>query len=125
MGRFVEKLETAHTGGGCMLDLLHLVDGRVLGVNDECVVLYPSYDAYQHGDADGNFDFPLVERAPLPDVVALPRAAAFIDDWQAREDADVFALATGESLVVTAQELRISLDADPASAQVLSLRPVR
>ncbi len=40
-GQFVERVFTENTGGGCMVDLIILKDGRVIGLYDEVVVLYP------------------------------------------------------------------------------------
>lgn len=37
---YIEKVETIDAGGGCMVDLIYLKDGRVIGLNDECAVLY-------------------------------------------------------------------------------------
>lgn len=47
---YVEKVETDHTGGGVMVDYVHLKNGQVLGVSDECVVLYDSEDAIHEGE---------------------------------------------------------------------------
>lgn len=43
---YIKKIDTVNTGGGCMVDLIHLHDGRVIGLNDECAVLYESLDAF-------------------------------------------------------------------------------
>ena len=43
---YIQKIDTVNTGGGCMVDLIHLHDGRVIGLNDECAVLYESLDAF-------------------------------------------------------------------------------
>lgn len=40
MGRYIKKIECLNTGGGCMVDYLILESGKVIGINDECVVLY-------------------------------------------------------------------------------------
>lgn len=42
----VVKLETVNTGGGCLVDLITLSNGMVLGVNEECVCLYPNEAAF-------------------------------------------------------------------------------
>jgi hypothetical protein len=52
-------LETEHiravssweSGGGIVIDIIELADGRVLGVTDESVVLYSSLEALQEGQA--------------------------------------------------------------------------
>jgi hypothetical protein len=42
IGSFIEKVTTLDTGGSCDVDFVHLPDGRVIGINDECIVLYES-----------------------------------------------------------------------------------
>lgn len=41
----IEKVETHHTGGGCMVDILTLPNGKIVAVSDEYVGLYDSVDA--------------------------------------------------------------------------------
>lgn len=50
----VAAITEAQTGGNCMVSLVTLADGRVLGINDECVVLYRSMDDFENdmGDVD-------------------------------------------------------------------------
>lgn len=43
---YVSHITTENTGGGCMVDFIHLTDGRVLTLGDEAVGLYPSKDAF-------------------------------------------------------------------------------
>ena len=43
---YIKGLSSENTGGGCMVDFVHLWDGRVLGINGECVCLYPNYEAF-------------------------------------------------------------------------------
>jgi hypothetical protein len=47
---YVTKVETVNTGGNCMVDLIHLPDGRVVGINDECVVVYPDESDFHSGE---------------------------------------------------------------------------
>ena len=47
---FIKESFTMNTGGDCMVDFLTLTDGKVIGVNDECIVLYPSMDAFMSGE---------------------------------------------------------------------------
>ena len=47
---FVDHIITENTGGGTMLDLIVLQDGRVLGVNEECVVAYSSLHEFYSGE---------------------------------------------------------------------------
>ena len=46
---FIEAVTTENTGGGTMVDFVILKDGRILGVNDDCVCLYNSMEHfYEH-----------------------------------------------------------------------------
>ena len=40
--KHIEKLETWNTGGGCMVDIIYLPNGKVLALSDEYVGLYNS-----------------------------------------------------------------------------------
>ena len=44
--KHIKKTESVNTGGGCYVDLLYLEDGRVIGVTDDCLVVYDSIDAF-------------------------------------------------------------------------------
>jgi hypothetical protein len=46
---YVREVITENTGGGCMVDYIKLKNGRVIGISDECVVLYESEEAAQDG----------------------------------------------------------------------------
>lgn len=46
MHEYIVKIETLNTGGGCMVDVIHLPDGRVIGINDECAVLYANMNDF-------------------------------------------------------------------------------
>lgn len=45
---FVDSVEAWEPLGPSSVDLVTLSDGRVLGINDECVVLYPSREAFEN-----------------------------------------------------------------------------
>lgn len=47
---YIDSMETYDSGGHCMIDFVHLKDGKVLGINDECIVLYPSMEAFETHD---------------------------------------------------------------------------
>lgn len=47
----IKGITTWDSGGGIELDLIELVDGRVLCVSDEAVVLYKDMDDLEAGDA--------------------------------------------------------------------------
>ncbi len=48
----VKSVSSWDSGGGVVVDIVELKDGRVLGVTDESVVLYPSMEALEEGEAD-------------------------------------------------------------------------
>ena len=43
---YVKTATCVNTGGGCMVDLLTLEDGRVIGINDEYICLYTDEDQF-------------------------------------------------------------------------------
>ena len=43
---YIKRVFTENTGGGSMVDFVELLDGQILGINDECVVLFESLDAF-------------------------------------------------------------------------------
>lgn len=50
--KFITKQETYHTGGGCMVDVLTLLNGKVLCLSDEYVGLYDSLDDMLEDDGE-------------------------------------------------------------------------
>lgn len=52
---FIDSIHTENTGGGWMVDFVVLKDGRVLGIDDEYVVLYKSMeDFYEYHENKNN-----------------------------------------------------------------------
>jgi hypothetical protein len=49
---YIEKITSEDTGGGVMVDVVHLKDGRCLGITDECVVLCPDFESVFTATAD-------------------------------------------------------------------------
>ena len=47
---YITKIETVNTGGGCMVDFVHLPDDRVIGINSDAIVLYDSMDSFLAAD---------------------------------------------------------------------------
>ena len=43
---YIESVTSSDTGGHCIVDFVILKDGRVLGINDECVCLYKSMEDF-------------------------------------------------------------------------------
>jgi len=98
LGQFIKSISTENTGGGCMVDFIFLLDGRVIGVNDDCVVLYPTLEAFGQGDDDGSFDsFPVID-LPVVEAQALQQQGigTFIQDIQVEYTVDVLTLKSGQ-----------------------------
>jgi len=54
---YITKAETVSTGGNCMVDVLHLNDGRAIILNDEMLTLYTSLAEFmENGGEDGLLD---------------------------------------------------------------------
>jgi len=49
---YIKSISSWDSGGGIVIDIVELKDGRVLGITDESVVLYPSMDTLEEGEAD-------------------------------------------------------------------------
>ena len=46
MTAFIDKVTTYETGGNCPVDFITLKSGRVLGISDDCVVLYDDMEDF-------------------------------------------------------------------------------
>lgn len=46
----IKELASWDSGGGQILDILTLLDGRVLVISDEAVVLYPDMETFESGE---------------------------------------------------------------------------
>lgn len=46
----IESVEAWDSGGGVVLDLVRLNDGRILAISDECVVLYADDEDLLEGE---------------------------------------------------------------------------
>lgn len=50
----IRAVSSWDSGGGIVVDVVELADGRVLGITDESVLLYASLEALEEGEpADG------------------------------------------------------------------------
>ena len=60
---YIKSVQTVNTGGGCMVDYVILADGHVIGLNDDCVVLYASMDDALSGENNNRpaFEIPSVK----------------------------------------------------------------
>jgi hypothetical protein len=58
--QYIEKITSENTGGHCCVDFVHLKDGRVIGINDECAVLYADMNDFWECDTVDRpcFEFP-------------------------------------------------------------------
>jgi hypothetical protein len=48
---YIKSISSWDSGGGIVIDIVELKDGRVLGITDESVVLYPNMDALEEGES--------------------------------------------------------------------------
>lgn len=81
LARHVREVETQDTGGGCVVDVLTLVDGRVLVIADDAIALYASM---AHWQQSGECPEPYIDRhAPIE--VPAPHEALYRCDWFAPE----------------------------------------
>ena len=55
----VVKIRTINTGGNCMVDLLFLEDGKIIGISADVAVLYPSIEDFE--DQTGDEDYPCID----------------------------------------------------------------
>jgi hypothetical protein len=51
--KFITKTFTEYTGGGFYVDFLELKDGRCIGIDEHCIVLYPSFEFFNTNDCHG------------------------------------------------------------------------
>jgi hypothetical protein len=54
---WIKAIEGYETGGNCPVDFIHLHDGRVIGIDNECIVLYESMEAFEEFD---NYEAPFI-----------------------------------------------------------------
>lgn len=106
-GQFVSRIYTENTGGGCMVDFVVLKDGRLIGLNDESVVLYPTLECFYEGDADGNFDFPVFWRPCKKEAACTYTGTlgTYIDSLRMEATVDVLILDTGEAIGIDGESV--------------------
>jgi len=51
---YVRTVSSWDSGGGILLDIVELADGRVLGISEDSVVLYDSIEDLQQGSSSDN-----------------------------------------------------------------------
>ena len=47
----ISEMISVDTGGGFVIDLLTLNDGRVLGIGEDSIVLYDNLDGFENNEA--------------------------------------------------------------------------
>jgi hypothetical protein len=62
--KFVDNTFTENTGGGFMVDFIQLKDGRCIGISEECLVVYPSFNFFQNEDV-GSSNLPIIMFEPM------------------------------------------------------------
>ena len=112
-GQFIKCVSSQNTGGGCMVDFIELHDGRLIGLNDECIVLYPSVDAFYDGDENGEFDeFAMIYRPDAVTQIEKPSLGTYTERLMVEHTVDLLVLDTNEVLGVSGENvcLYASLD---------------
>ena len=51
---YVASIHTGQTGGMCMVDIVVLRSGQVITLNDECLVVWPSLQAWEDSFETGD-----------------------------------------------------------------------
>lgn len=51
--KFIKNTFTEYTGGGCWVDFVELTDGRCIGIDENCLVVYPSFEVFNNGETYG------------------------------------------------------------------------
>ena len=51
---FIASIHTDQTGGMCMVDIVVLRSGQVITLNDECLVVWPSLQAWEDSFETGD-----------------------------------------------------------------------
>ncbi len=54
---YVKSVSSWDSGGGVMVDLIELKDGRVLGISDEVLILYKNMEDLVSGGGDAKRSF--------------------------------------------------------------------
>lgn len=112
--QFVEQVFTENTGGGCMVDFIELKTGQVIGLNDECVVLYPSMGAYREGTVEDFDGFRMFYRPEASTIIDKPRLGAYTDAIVAEATVDLVVLETGEVLGIDGGSVCLYANMDAA-----------
>jgi hypothetical protein len=75
---YIDKLTFENVGGGSMVDFIHLKDGRIIGLNDECAVLYNNMQEFWEcgSDVKPSFDIPPLRRMTDAQMADLAENAA-------------------------------------------------
>ena len=61
---YIEKTFSENTGGGVICDFVILKNGQCIGISNECISLYPSYEAFfeSYGDEPTIYLTPMIVR---------------------------------------------------------------
>ena len=75
---YIDKLTFENVGGGSMVDFIHLKDGRIIGLNDECAVLYQNMEEFWNctAEAKPSFELPPLRRMTDAQMADLAQNAA-------------------------------------------------
>lgn len=59
--KHIKNTFTEYTGGGFYVDFVTLENGEILGINEECIVLYKSIEDFENG-SEHNKTLHILER---------------------------------------------------------------
>jgi hypothetical protein len=108
MTTYIERTNTENTGGGCMVDFVILKDGRCIGISDECLVIYPSYDLfYECESADLpilRFDPPLGQKKKFKVMASFVSYATAEVEAKDEEQAEQIASITHKDKFILAND---------------------
>ena len=111
LSQFIKKVFTEHTGGGVMVDLIILADQRIVGVNDECAVLYKDMEAF-YTESNQFFYFPEITNEANSKVMAKDRLSVFITRIDHEYTMDVVVLASGMVIGIDSEAVSLYQDLD-------------
>lgn len=121
LGHFIRRVELHDTGGGCLVDFFILDSGKVIGISDECVVLY-SKEQWDDGDllgiegagiinliVDGNSK--ASKEKLLSEGISGFVTSVSTQDYGNQKMIDVIHLKDGRALVVDVHNIALSANA--------------
>lgn len=108
MTTYIERVNTEDTGGGSMVDFVILKDGRCIGISDECLVIYPSYDLFYECNTSDlpaiTFDPPLGQKKKFKVMASFVSYATVEVEAKDEEQAEQIASITHKDKFILAND---------------------